>query len=166
MGIKACERASIDVMGPFPVTSSNNKYLLTITDLATRWCEVIPIPNQTAITIAHAFITHFCLRFGPPRTLLSDRGANFLSQLLAEVCKILSIQQKFTSAYHPQTNGISERAHAVLQASLAKMVDFEHADWDRVIPYVVHAYLTSQLEFINQLTLIIFISILSLTITP
>lgn len=143
VNIKAFEQVGIDVMGPFPVTSSKNKYLLTITDLATRWCEVIPMVDQSATTIAQLFITHFCLRFGPPRTLLSDRGATFLSQLMTEVCKILAVQQKYTSAYHPQTNGVVERAHAVFQSGMAKLVDFQHADWDSIIPYVLHGYLTT-----------------------
>ena len=141
--IKAFERISMDVMGPFPQTEDGNVYLFTITDLATRWCEVIPIPNQTSGMLARVFIKNFCLRYGPPRTILTDRGTPFLSELIQEVCTKLKIQHHIASAYHPQTNGVAERAHAVFQKGLAKFVNFEHDDWDEVIPYVLHAYLTT-----------------------
>ena len=141
--IKAFERISMDVMGPFPVTEEGNQYLFTITDLATRWCEVYPIPNQTSLTLAKVFVQNICARFGPPRTILTDRGSPFLSDLIRAIYKRLQVQHHIASAYHPQTNGVAERAHAVFQKSLAKFVDFQHNDWDELIPYVLHAYLTT-----------------------
>lgn len=143
MKIKAFERVAMDVMGPFTKTTNGNLFLFTITDIATRWCEVIPIQDQTALTLAKVFITKFCLKFGPPRTILTDRHQSFLSELMTSVCQILEISHNTTSAYHYQANAVSERAHAVFQHGLAKLVDFRHTDWDEVIEYVAHAYRTT-----------------------
>ena len=138
--VKAFERVSMDVMGPFPESEKGMKYLFTITDLATRWCEVIPIVDQTAATLAEQFLHRFCLQYGPPRTILTDQGSPFLSELLEAICQLLQVQHHVASAYHPQTNGVAERAHAVFQAGMAKLVNFSHNDWDKVLPYVLHAY--------------------------
>ena len=46
--------------------------------------------------------------------LLSDRGANFISSEIDEMCKILSVKKLQTMAYHPQTNGLVERLHQTI----------------------------------------------------
>jgi hypothetical protein len=86
------------------------------------------------------FLEKWCLVYGPPARLLTDDARNLRGQLLAEVCKLLQTQHHMTSAYHPQANGVAERVHAVFNRGLAKLVNFAHDDWDKVIPYVSHAY--------------------------
>ena len=46
--------------------------------------------------------------------LLSDRGANFMSSVIEEMCKILGIKKLQTTPYHPQTNGLVERSHQTI----------------------------------------------------
>ena len=58
--------------------------------------------------IARLLVNEIIARHGAPRVLLSDRGTNFLSKLVAEVCKIFQIQKVNTSSYHPQTDGLVE----------------------------------------------------------
>ena len=48
-------------------------------------------------------------RHGVPSQLLSDRGAAYLSYLMTEICKLLGTKKVNTTAYHPQTNGLTER---------------------------------------------------------
>ena len=75
------ERVGIDVMGPLPVSSGGNKYLLVVVDYFTKWVKAIPIENQEAETVAKAFITHFVSNFGVPRIIHSDQGTNFTSNV-------------------------------------------------------------------------------------
>ena len=77
-------------------------------DYLTKWPEVFPVPAQTAETIAQALV-EVISRHGVPAKLLSDRGANFLSDILQEVYKLLGIKKANTSAYHPQSDGLVER---------------------------------------------------------
>ena len=58
------------------------------------------MPNQTAETMVEGMIC----RHGAPAELLSDRGANFMSELVAEVCALFAVKKVNTSGYHPQTN--------------------------------------------------------------
>jgi transposase InsO family protein len=66
------------------------------------------LPEITAATIANQLMVYFCL-FGIPQQLLSDQGTNYQSDLLKEVQVLLDIKQLKTTAYHPQTNGETER---------------------------------------------------------
>ena len=113
----ACEFldvVSLDIVGPLPVTEQGDKYLLTIIDHFTRFCEVIPIAKQDTETIVRKFVTRIITQFGVPKKLLTDRGANFTSALIKETCKLLKIQKLQTSSYNPQANGVCERMHKLL----------------------------------------------------
>ena len=69
--------------------------------------------------------------------LLSDRGANFLSALVQDVCKYLNIKKINTSGYHPQTDGLVER----FNSTLIHMISSNNGkDWDKQLPYLLFAY--------------------------
>ena len=83
------DRVSVDCLGPFPPSNSNNHYIVVFTDYLTRWPEAFTVPNTEAKTIAELLVDHIFARHGAPHTLLSDRGANFLSSLAQAVCDII-----------------------------------------------------------------------------
>ena len=112
-------------------------------DYLTKWPEVFAAPNQTVETIAQLLIEKIVCRHGVPAKLLSDRGANFLSELLEEIYRLLGTKKVNTSAYHPQTDGLVERFNRTLTEMLSKTVDASGRDWDRRLPYVLFAYRAS-----------------------
>jgi hypothetical protein len=112
-------------------------------DYLSKWPEVFAVADQTAYTVATLLVEHVISRHGVPAELLSDRGQNFLSALMAEVCKIMGIHQVNTTAYHPQTDGLVERFNRTLTSMLAKTVEKNGRDWDRRLPYVLFAYRTA-----------------------
>ncbi len=73
------DRIHIDILGPFPVSSSGNKYVLIIIDQFTRWVEAFPVPDQGAETTAKTLVYEFISRFGAPLELHTDQGRNFES---------------------------------------------------------------------------------------
>ena len=83
------DRVAVDCSAPFPATHSNNWYIVIFTDYLTRWPEGFAVSNVEATTIAELLVDHILARHGAPRTLLSDRGANFLSKLVSAVCDII-----------------------------------------------------------------------------
>ena len=74
------------------------------------------MPSVEATVIARLLIDEIISRHGAPRVLLSDRGTNFLSKVVAEVCKIFQIQKVNTSSYYPKT--LVERFNSTLCQSL------------------------------------------------
>ena len=118
----AFDRVAVDVLGPFPPSSKGSRYIVVFSDYLTRWVEAFPVPSVEATVIARLLIDEIISRHGAPRVLLSDRGTNFLSKVVAEVCKIFQIHKVNTSSYHPQTDGLVERFNSTLCQSLSMYV--------------------------------------------
>ena len=99
----AFDRVDVDVLGPLKPSNRQNRYIVVFSDYLTR-CEAFPVPSVKANVIARLLVDEIIARHGAPRVLLSDRGTNFLSKLVAEECKMFQIQKVNTSSYHPQTD--------------------------------------------------------------
>ena len=65
--------------------------------------------DQTTKTITKFLYQGYISVFGALVRPLSDRGANFMSSVIEEMCKILGMKKLWTMPYHPQTNGLVER---------------------------------------------------------
>lgn len=133
-------RIACDIVGPLPLTRSNNKYILTIIDHFTRYSEFIALPDQTAETVAQALVQKVITKMGVPRELLTDQGSNFTSELLKQMCTLLRIKKLQTTAYHPMSNGRNERIHREIPKMLSHYVNKNQSDWDELLPMVNMAY--------------------------
>ena len=96
--------------------------------------------------IARLLVNEIRARHGAPKVLLSDRGNNFLSKLVAEVCKIFHIHTVNTSSYHPQTDGVVEKFNSTLCQYLSMYVAKDQKDWDEYIPLIMFAHRTTNCE--------------------
>lgn len=132
------EKVGVDVV-QLPLSRQGNKYAVVFIDYLTKWVEVFPSPDQSALTIAR-LLMEVISRHGVPKELLSDRGAAFLSKLLHEIYNLMGIHKISTTAYHPQTDGLVERFNRTLTAMLAKTTETGGADWDDRLPYVLFSY--------------------------
>jgi len=79
-------------------------------------------------------------RVGVPREILTDQGTQFISDLMKEVERLLSIRHMITTPYHPQCNGLCERFNGTLKQMLKKLCVEKPKDWDRYIEPVLFAY--------------------------
>ncbi|BHF78959.1 hypothetical protein SprV_0602207600 [Sparganum proliferum] len=119
---------------PFP-TSRGCNYLLTAIDRFTRWPIATPIPNITADSVAHAFLEHWISHYGIPSTITTDRGQQFESRLFNNLTDLLGCSRIRTTAYHPSSNGLVERFHRQLKASLRAHDNPSH--WSEHLPLVM-----------------------------
>jgi transposase InsO family protein len=87
------EVASIDITGPYATSTKGNRYLLTYIDHFSKWAEAVPLPDQEATTAANALITQIFTCHGVCDKLLSDRGRNFTSKLIREICRLLGVDK-------------------------------------------------------------------------
>ena len=79
-----------------------------------------------------------CL-FGPPKEILTDQGSEFVNTILAALLSKLG-NHRLTSAYHPRTNGATERLNQTLLNILRKFMEETITDWDILLPYIGLAY--------------------------
>ena len=127
------DHVHVDLVGPMP-PSRGYTYILTCVDRFTRWPEAIPLEDARASTVARAFLAHWVARFGVPDTVTTDRGAQFESALWSELQRFLGCQRTRTTSYHPACNGMVERLHRQLKASLQA---HQAASWTDVLPLVL-----------------------------
>jgi transposase InsO family protein len=125
----------VDIVGPLPVAAQGFNYLLTVIDRSTRWLEAVPLKGIEAATCADAFIAGRVCRFGVPAIVTTDRGTQFSSALWSLVCRRLGIQHNMTTAYHPQANGMVERAHRQLKDALRGRLAGDK--WPEHLPWVL-----------------------------
>src|SRR2546430_17379755 len=111
----------IDFVGPLPLTSNGNKYIIVAMDYLTKWPEAQAVPNANAETTANFLYETIISRHGCPQKILSDRGAHFTNQMIEKLMKKFQIKHLFSTPYHPQTNGLVERFNRTLCESLAKL---------------------------------------------
>ena len=97
-------------------------------------------PNQTTNTVAKISYQGYISIFGTPAKLLSDHGANFMSSITGEICKLLSMNKLQTMPDHLQTNGLVERSHQTIMQMIGKLGEDEKANWPGHLAEIVHVY--------------------------
>jgi transposase InsO family protein len=127
------KRIAIDFVGSLPLSENTNRYILVCIDYATRYTEAIPLKTQDAETVANALLNIFS-RMGVPQEILSDQGANFMSDLMTELCRFLKIQKRPSTPYHPMANGSVAKFNGVLKKMLKAYSQSEPCKWDLYLP--------------------------------
>jgi cleavage and polyadenylation specificity factor subunit 1 len=125
----------VDLVGPLPVSKEGYKYLFTMIDRSTRWLEALPVKDLEAATAADALVSGWISRFGVPADITSDRGTQFCSQVWRAMCEKLGITHHTTTAYHPASNGMVERAHRQVKEALRDRA--AQNDWPAHLPWVL-----------------------------
>ena len=133
-------RVAVDIVGPIvPASESGNRYILTVVDYCTRYPEAVALKSIDTESVAEALVDIFS-RMGVPKEILSDRGTQFTSELMKEICRLLSIRQLMTTPYHPQCNGLVERFNGTLKNMLKRLAADQPRQWDRFINAALFAY--------------------------
>ncbi|KAH9264892.1 hypothetical protein BASA83_011556 [Batrachochytrium salamandrivorans] len=108
------ERWGIDFYGPMVETKSG-------------------IREMTEAAVA-TFLYDLMMTYGAPFEIISDRGKSFLAEGISEFERENSIRHLATTPYHPQTNGMVERMHAMLGHGLTTLVADKRDRWDEYLP--------------------------------
>lgn len=132
----------------FPV-SHTYRYCLTVVDRFTRWPEVWPMKCITASSVIQAFSSCWISRFGCPRDLTCDRGSQFTSHSFKKFAASFGIKLHYTTSWHPAANGLVERFHRQLKASIKA---YSSNDWIDVLPFVLLGIRSSFREDLSATT--------------
>jgi hypothetical protein len=132
-------RISIDIVGPMPMTSRGNRFVLTIVDHSTRWVEAYPLPEYKSVNVVRALIDYFS-RFGIVSEILHDLGTDFMSELMRVVMAFYGVCQIQSNVSHPQTNTAVERFHRTLKSMMRALAFEHHMEWDEALPLLLFAY--------------------------
>src|SRR3569832_2502908 len=131
-------------MEPLTCSDTGNRFIVVFIDYYTKYTEAFAVPDIKATTIADLFIRQIICHHGSPKTLLSDRGTNFTSEIMTATAALVGTTSSFSSAYHPQTNRQVERMNQTLTTRIRIYIDSGHSDWDHHLPFVLFAVNTQQ----------------------
>ena len=129
------ELLSVDLFGPLSTSKEGFNYALVAVDAATRYCITRPLQSKTAEVVATALLLIFW-EHGFPRAIRSDRGREFINQLLSELAHRADITLESTPPYSPQSNGSAESHVKLIRQSLKKLLNdsgAEPAEWPRFL---------------------------------
>ncbi|KAH7704917.1 gagpol and env protein precursor, partial [Aphelenchoides avenae] len=136
---KTYETVGIDVFS-LSQTTSGNEHVVTVIDLHSKFCRAYPVPDKTAATIAKCLWEKWCLEeCRKPSSVLSDRGGEFVNEIIAEIARVSGMDQKLTVGHNPRENGCTERMNQTLKLLLMKMED-STLEWDQRLPYALFYY--------------------------
>jgi hypothetical protein len=139
----AFEKLYLDIVGPLDTDTEGNKYILTLQCELTKYIEAYPLQRKDTISVARTLVSNFILRYGVPGAITTDRGAEFMSATMDEVCKLLKISKFSSTAYHHESIGSLENMHKHLAAFMRVQCDGHPDTWGHWLPFWCFAYNTT-----------------------
>ncbi|KAJ9545268.1 hypothetical protein OSB04_024975 [Centaurea solstitialis] len=134
-------RISMDLVTKVPRTAKGHDTIWVIVDRLTKSTHFLPIREDYKMDkLARIYIKEIVTRHGVPISIISDRDSRFTSRFWQSLQKSLGSQLDWSTAYHPQTDGQSERTIQTLEDMLrACVIDFG-GNWDDHLPLVEFSY--------------------------
>lgn len=124
-----------------PVTGTVYDMILVIVDRYSKVAQYIPCrKDDDADNLAKIFTARWFKDGGLPRSIVTDRGSVFTSQFWAALCYHLDIKRRLSTAYHPQTDGQTERQNQTLETYLRTYINHHQDDWVHLLPLAEFAY--------------------------
>ncbi|CAL9014110.1 unnamed protein product [Prunus brigantina] len=135
------ERITMDFVFKLPRTQNKHDGVWVIVDRLTKSAHFLPVrANYTLNKLAKIFIDEIVRLHGVPVTIVSDRDPRFTSRFWAKLNEAFGTQLQFSTAFHPQTDGQSERTIQTLEDMLRACALQFRGDWDEKLPLMEFAY--------------------------
>ena len=131
---------SMDLIEQLP-NSDGYSAILVVVDRLSKQAIFIPTHDTlTAPELADLFVTHVFSKHGVPSHVTSDRGSEFVSHFFRSLGKALDMRLHFTSGYHPEGDGQTERVNQTLEQYLRIYCNYQQDNWSRLLPLAEFAY--------------------------
>ena len=124
---------SMDFIEGLP-TSDGMTCLMVVTDRLSKGSIFVPLPDIKTETVVRAFLRHVVAYHWLPNAITSNRGSQFVSVLWERLCEILKIHRRLSTAFHPQTDGATERMNSVWEAYIRAFISWSQDDWALYCP--------------------------------
>jgi hypothetical protein len=136
---------SMDFVVQLPLTPDEHDAILVVIDRLTKLVRFIPCrTDNNAAEVAKLWIDHwYAAGFGLPDDIVCDRDPKFTSALWDELCTLLGTKVKLSTAYHPQTDGQTERMNRTMEDMLRHYISPTMRDWDEHLPLLQFAHNSS-----------------------
>ncbi|CAJ2642757.1 uncharacterized protein LOC123899916 [Trifolium pratense] len=133
----------VDILGPFPASEGQAKFLLVAVDYFTKWIEAEPVPTIGSERVKKFYWKNIICRFGLPKYIVSDNGTQFTSEAVITFCQEKGIRNTFISVEHPQANGQAESANKVILKAIKRRLEGKKTGWVEHLLPVLWSYHTT-----------------------
>ncbi|WVZ97914.1 hypothetical protein U9M48_043416 [Paspalum notatum var. saurae] len=133
------EKISIDFIVGLPRTLKGYNSIWIVVDRLTKVSHFIPM-NYSGARLAELYISRIVCLHGVPKRIISDRGSQFTSRFWEQLHDSLNSKLRFSTAYHPQTDGQTERTNQILKDMLRACAIQYGTSWDKSLPYAEFSY--------------------------
>eukprot|EP00253_Pinus_taeda_P015057 PITA_15057 len=141
--LKPFDKWGIDFIGPIDPPSGQKKYIIVCIDYLTKWAETKTVKAATEQKVTKCLRKNIFYKFGYPREVVTNQGAQFTSNLIEDLMRQHHIKHKTSVAYHPQANGKVEVTNRALESILTKVVSSSRKDWAERLVEATWAYNTT-----------------------
>ncbi|XP_041436373.1 gypsy retrotransposon integrase-like protein 1 isoform X1 [Xenopus laevis] len=136
------EVLSIAFHGPFPPSSQQNTYVLTVTDFYTKWIEAVALPNNDAAQ-ASKVLANLYYRYGAARNIYCNQGWDFCKEVSRNLYERCNISQTLTQAEASDHTGLDEMTYEGLKSSIRMAVSDNPSEWDELLESILFTFRTS-----------------------
>ena len=118
--------------------------ICVVVDRFSKMLRYLPtIKTIDAPALADLFFYEVVCRYGMPKGIVSDRGSVFTSAFWSSLCYHAKVKRRLSTAFHPQTDGQTERQNQTLEHYLRVFADEQQSNWAKLLPLAEFAYMNS-----------------------
>jgi hypothetical protein len=135
------EEVGMDFITGLPRSNRGHDSIWVIVERLTKVAHFIPVKTtHNGRELADLYISWIVSLHGVPKTIVSDRGTQFTSRFWAKLHEALGTKLSFSTAYHPQTGGQTERVNQILEDMLRACALSYGAKWEDCLPFAEFSY--------------------------
>lgn len=127
------QEVSMDFITDLP-ESEGCTSILVIIDRLSKSVILEGMRDLTKETVAWTLVRHLIGKHGFPKAITSDRGNQFVNDMWGRICALTGIQRRLSTAYHPETDGSTERTNSTVGAYIRAYTSYDQKDWYRLLP--------------------------------
>jgi len=143
MACKPWTHISTDFITDLP-ESEGATMILVVVDRFTKMAHFIPIRRKDSPTVARAYLENIWKYHGLPEDVVSDRDGTFTGQYFTDLYNYLGIRKSMSTAFHPESDGQTERINQVIESYLRSYCNYEQNDWASMLAMAEYAYNNSK----------------------
>ena len=122
----------MDFITDLPVSKGHSN-IMVITDRLGKGVIFEPLHTITALDVAQVILQTFYRHHGLPAAIVSDRGPQFVGAVWKRICQMLGIVRRVSTAYHPETDGSTERMNQTLETYLRTFTNYAQDNWSDLL---------------------------------
>ncbi|RVW76146.1 Transposon Ty3-I Gag-Pol polyprotein [Vitis vinifera] len=133
--------------------SKDNGSIIVVVDRFSKYATFIAAPTDCTVEeTTRLFLKHVVKYWGLPKYIISDRNPRFTGKFWTELFKLMGLELHFSTSFHPQTDGQTERVNALLELYLRHFVSANQRDWAKLLDIAQFSYKLQRSEATNKST--------------